>query len=198
MSIIGCLDSPTSGTYLLEDRDVSRLDDDALAEIRNAKIGFIFQTFNLLPAYDALANVELPLLYRRSQGPNGSGSLDRAARRARAEEALLRVGLGDRMAHRPAQLSGGQRQRVAIARALVQHPRILLADEPTGNLDTKVGGEILDLFAQLNEESHVTIAIVTHEADVAARARRIVEIRDGIVVSDRPASAGALPREAQP
>ncbi len=183
MAILGCLDRPTTGSYFFDGLDVSRLDDDALAEIRNEKIGFVFQTFNLLPSFDALANVELPLLYRRSH--NGVGTPHRRARRAAAEDALRRVGLADRMRHRPAQLSGGQRQRVAIARALVQAPQLLLADEPTGNLDTKVGGEILDLFVQLNRESGMTLVLVTHEADVASRARRTVEIRDGRVISDR-------------
>ncbi len=188
MALLGCLDSPTSGTYLLNGRDVSAFSDDELAEIRNEKIGFVFQTFNLLPAYDALANVALPLLYRRSHNGRAGAPPDRRARRAAAEEALLRVGLGDRMTHVPAQLSGGQRQRVAIARALVQQPEILLADEPTGNLDSKVGAEILDLFQQLNEETRTTLIVITHESDVAARARRTVEIRDGLAVSDRRAS----------
>ena len=184
MTVLGCLDSPTSGIYRLDGRDVSALDDDDLARIRNEKIGFVFQTFNLLPAYDALANVELPLLYRRKGSADGTHPLDRQTRRATAEEALMRVGLSDRMRHRPAELSGGQRQRVAIARALVQKPEILFADEPTGNLDTKVGAEVLDLFVQLNEETNVTLIVVTHERDVAARARRTVEIRDGLIVSD--------------
>ncbi|MDP3938510.1 MAG: ABC transporter ATP-binding protein [Deltaproteobacteria bacterium] len=188
MALLGCLDSPTSGTYLLDGRDVSAFDDDELARIRNEKIGFVFQTFNLLPAYDALANVALPLLYRRPHIGEAGAPPDRRARRAAAEEALLRVGLEDRMTHVPAQLSGGQRQRVAIARALVQRPEILLADEPTGNLDSKVGAEILDLFQQLNEETRMTLIVITHEADVAARARRIVEIRDGLAVSDHRAS----------
>jgi putative ABC transport system ATP-binding protein len=188
MSVLGCLDTPTSGTYHLDGRDVSRLDDDALAVIRNEKMGFVFQTFNLLATFDALANVELPLLYRRGDARNGKAALDRPGRRAAAEEALLRVGLGDRMVHLPAELSGGQRQRVAIARALVQKPEILLADEPTGNLDTKVGSEILDLFVQLNEETDVTVIVVTHDAAVASRARRTVELRDGVVLSDRTAT----------
>jgi len=184
MTILGCLDTPTSGIYRLDDRDVSTLGDDDLARIRNEKIGFVFQTFNLLPAYDALANVELPLVYRRKGGPEGMQPVDRQSRRIAAEEALMRVGLGDRMKHRPAELSGGQRQRVAIARALVQKPGILFADEPTGNLDTKVGAEVLDLFVQLNEETNVTLVVVTHEKEVAARAKRTVEIRDGLIVSD--------------
>lgn len=184
MTVLGCLDTPTSGIYRLDDRDVSTLDDDDLARIRNEKIGFVFQTFNLLPAYDALANVELPLVYRRKGGPDGMQLVDRQTRRAAAEEALMRVGLSDRIRHRPAELSGGQRQRVAIARALVQKPEILFADEPTGNLDTKVGAEVLDLFVQLNEETNVTLVVVTHERDVAARAKRTVEIRDGLIVSD--------------
>ncbi len=192
MTVLGCLDTPTSGIYRLDDRDVSTLGDDDLARIRNEKIGFVFQTFNLLPAYDALANVELPLVYRRKGSPDGMQPVDRRARRAAAEEALMRVGLSDRIRHRPAELSGGQRQRVAIARALVQKPEILFADEPTGNLDTKVGAEVLDLFVQLNEETNVTLVVVTHERDVAARAKRTVEIRDGLIVSDhsRPGARG--------
>jgi putative ABC transport system ATP-binding protein len=191
MAILGCLDRPTTGSYSFDGRDVSYLEDDALAEIRNEKIGFVFQTFNLLSTFDALANVELPLLYRRSR--NGAGPLDRRARRAAAEEALAHVGLADRMRHLPAQLSGGQRQRVAIARALVQRPQLLLADEPTGNLDSRVGGEILDFFVTLNEESGMTLVLVTHDADVAARARRTVEIRDGRVLSDQGATHPARP-----
>jgi putative ABC transport system ATP-binding protein len=192
MAVLGCLDTPTSGSYRLDAQDVSALNDDQLAKIRNEKVGFVFQTFNLLPAYNALANVELPLLYRRGRTSQVGATLDRQERRAAAQEALLRVGLGDRMEHLPAELSGGQRQRVAIARALVQNPEILLADEPTGNLDTKVGAEILDLFTQLNEETGVTLIVVTHESAVASRTRRIVELRDGVIVSDRPSLNNAF------
>src|SRR5436305_9569957 len=172
MNIIGLLDVPTSGQYWLDGRDVARLSQSELAGVRGRRIGFVFQTFELLPRQTALQNVELPLIY--SGGPD---------RRGRAAEALRRVGLADRMGHRPNQMSGGQRQRVAIARALVQRPALLLADEPTGNLDSQTGDEILDLFADLHREGQ-TIVVVTHEPDVAARCRRIVRIRDGRVESD--------------
>jgi putative ABC transport system ATP-binding protein len=172
MNILGCLDVPSSGRYWLDGRDVAGLSQSELARVRGRRIGFVFQTFELLTRQTALRNVELPLTY--SGGPD---------RRGRAAEALRRVGLGDRMGHRPNQMSGGQRQRVAIARALVQGPAILLADEPTGNLDTRTGDEILELFAALHREGQ-TIIVVTHEPDVAARCRRVVRVRDGQVESD--------------
>jgi putative ABC transport system ATP-binding protein len=172
MNILGCLDVPTAGRYWLDGRDVARLAQSELAKVRGRQIGFVFQTFELLPRQTALRNVELPLTY--SGGPD---------RRGRAVEALRRVGLGDRMDHRPNQMSGGQRQRVAIARALVQRPSLLLADEPTGNLDTQTGDEILGLFADLHRDGQ-TIVVVTHEPDVAEKCERIVKIRDGRVESD--------------
>jgi putative ABC transport system ATP-binding protein len=172
MNLIGCLDTPTSGRYLLDGREVSRLDPDDLARIRNKEIGFIFQTFNLLARTDALHNVELPLIY---------AGIGRAERRRRAAEALRAVGLGDRMEHKPNEMSGGQRQRVAVARALVNNPAILLADEPTGNLDSKTGDEIMDLFDSLWTKGN-TVLLVTHEEYIAKRARRIIRLRDGKVV----------------
>ncbi len=175
MNIIGCLDVPTSGRYILEDEDVGMLGDDRLAEIRNRKIGFVFQTYNLLPRLSALANVELPLLY--GNGHN---------RKGRALAALDRVGLGDRAHHRPTELSGGQQQRVGIARALVKDPAILLADEPTGNLDSRSSVEIIAILQQLNREEGLTVVIVTHEPDIAAHTHRVVAMRDGTVVSDEP------------
>jgi len=174
MNLLGCLDTPTSGEYWLNGQEVSRLSDDELARVRNQEIGFVFQTFNLLPRATALHNVELPLIY---------AGIDSKTRLQRAKEALMKVELGERMSHRPNELSGGQRQRVAIARALVNNPSILLADEPTGNLDSKTGVEIMALFARLHEAGN-TIILVTHEADIAAHAHRVISIRDGKVEND--------------
>ncbi len=174
MNLIGCLDTPTKGSYLLNGKQVGQMNDDELARIRNQEIGFVFQTFNLLPRATALHNVELPLVY---------AGVPAKERLNRAHQALDRVELSDRMTHRPNQLSGGQRQRVAIARALVNDPSILLADEPTGNLDSKTGGEIMALFTKLHEGGN-TIVLVTHEADIAAHARRVVHLRDGQVSDD--------------
>ena len=175
MNLIGCLDTPTSGEYWLNGQKVSDLVDDELARIRNKEIGFVFQTFNLLPRADALHNVELPLIY---------AGLSAKARRERAAEALTRVGLADRMDHRPNELSGGQRQRVAIARALVNTPSILLADEPTGNLDSTTSQEIMGVFADLHRQGQ-TVVMVTHEQDIAAHAARVVTLRDGLVATDQ-------------
>ena len=180
MNLIGCLDTPTRGTYLLNKKHVGGMSDDELARIRNEEIGFIFQTFNLLPRATALHNVELPMIY---------AGLAPKARRARALDALRMVELEDRMTHRPNELSGGQRQRVAIARALVNRPSILLADEPTGNLDSKTGTEIIALFDRLHAEGN-TILLITHEADVAANAPRVINIRDGKVGSDELGRTG--------
>ena len=175
MNIIGCLDQPTSGEYLLDGQDVSRMNDDELALVRSRKIGFVFQSFNLLPRTTALQNVELPLIY--------AGGRDR---RQRAEAALLKVGLGERAHHKPNELSGGQQQRVAIARALINDPAIILADEPTGNLDSKSGAEIMAIFQDLNENSGITIVFVTHEPDIAEHTQRIVRLMDGRIVEDAP------------
>jgi putative ABC transport system ATP-binding protein len=174
MNIIGCLDTATRGTYILNHEDVSRLTDDEKAEIRNKEIGFVFQTFNLLPRLSALENVALPLIY---------GGIGKKKRLERAEEAIINVGLGERMDHKPNELSGGERQRVAVARALVGNPSIILADEPTGNLDSKTSGEIMDLFDKIHEDGN-TIIVVTHEEDIAKYARRIIRLRDGMVESD--------------
>ena len=179
MNIIGLLDRPSDGSYRFEGREVSSLGEEDLAALRNQRLGFVFQTFNLLPRMDALANVELPLVY---------SGLPRAERRDRAAAALEAVDLADRMRHAPNELSGGQRQRVAIARALVNRPALLLADEPTGNLDTKVGAEIVRLFQKLNAESGVTVVTVTHDPIVAAQSRRVLRMVDGEIVSDAPAS----------
>lgn len=178
LNILGCLDRPTSGQYLLDGRDVSRLGRNELATVRNRKIGFVFQSYNLLPHLTALQNVALPLLYRRD------GRLSDRERLERAAEALRAVGLGDRMRHRPNQLSGGQQQRVAIARALVNQPSILLADEPTGNLDRRSGREILELLAELNAQG-MTLVLVTHDPEASAIAHRVVLLRDGAIVSDQ-------------
>jgi putative ABC transport system ATP-binding protein len=177
MNILGCLDIPTAGTYALDGRPVNGLSKNDLADLRNEKLGFIFQGFNLLPRTSAVDNVELPLLYRR-----GTGAADS---RRRAEEALTKVGLGDRLDHHSGELSGGQQQRVAIARAMVTQPTLLLADEPTGNLDSRTSIEVMALFQELNDQG-ITILIVTHEPDIAQYAKRIVEVRDGHIIRDHP------------
>lgn len=174
MNILGCLDTPTSGVYILNGTDVSKMDDSHLAEVRNKEIGFVFQSFNLLPRYSSLENVALPLIY---------SGIPRSVREERATQALTNVGLNDRMEHKPSELSGGQRQRVAIARALVNTPSIILADEPTGNLDTKTSIDIMKLFEQIYNNGN-TVIVVTHEEDIARHARRIIRLRDGKVESD--------------
>lgn len=174
MNILGCLDTPTSGSYRLNNTEVSEMTDDELARVRNKEIGFVFQTFNLLPRLTALENVALPLVYA------GMGSGDR---KRRAEEVMEMVGLKERMSHKPNELSGGQRQRVAIARALVNNPSIILADEPTGNLDTKTSYEIMDIFANINKNGN-TVILVTHEEDIALHARRVLRLRDGLIETD--------------
>ncbi len=179
MNLIGCLDTPTSGEYWLNGQKVSDLEDDELARIRNQEIGFVFQTFNLLPRADALHNVELPLIY---------AGMPARTRRDKAVHALERVGLGDRMDHKPNELSGGQRQRVAIARALVNEPSILLADEPTGNLDSATSTEIMGVFAELHRQGQ-TVVMVTHEQDIAAHAARVITLRDGLVATDQARAA---------
>jgi putative ABC transport system ATP-binding protein len=175
MNLIGCLDTPSSGTYRLNNHEVSRLDDDELARIRNREIGFVFQTFNLLSRASALENVEVPLVY---------AGVPRQERHRRAKEMLAMVGLGDRMHHQPNELSGGQRQRVAVARALVNNPSLLLADEPTGNLDSRTGDEIMVLFDELNRKGNA-IVLVTHEEDIARHARKVVRLRDGKIVEEQ-------------
>jgi putative ABC transport system ATP-binding protein len=174
MNIIGCLDTPTGGSYILNDTDVSQMGDDRLAEIRNKEIGFVFQTFNLMPRYNALENVMLPLIY---------AGIGKSEREKSAREVLTNVGLGDRMNHKPNELSGGQRQRVAVARALVNNPSIILADEPTGNLDSKTSVDIMQLFSQIHQMGN-TIILVTHEEDIAKHAHRIIRLRDGEVEMD--------------
>ena len=176
MNIIGCLDTPTSGTYILNDKDVSTMEDDQLAEVRNKEIGFVFQTFNLLPRYNALDNVQLPLIYA------GTSKVERLER---SMEVIENVGLADRIHHKPNELSGGQRQRVAVARALVGNPSIILADEPTGNLDTKTSIDIMMLIREIHRNGN-TIVLVTHEEDIARYAHRIIRLRDGYVESDKP------------
>jgi putative ABC transport system ATP-binding protein len=178
MHIIGCLDRPTSGQYFLDGQDVSRMSKDALAAVRNKKIGFVFQGFNLLSRTSALDNVELPLLY-------GNNGMKNQERHKRAMEVLKAVGLDNRADHHPNQLSGGQQQRVAIARALINKPSIVLADEPTGNLDTKTSIEVMDIFQRLNQDNGITIVLITHELDIAEYGTRIVSFRDGVVVADR-------------
>jgi putative ABC transport system ATP-binding protein len=188
MHILGCLDRPTSGQYVLDGHDVSKMSGDELAAVRQTKIGFVFQGFNLLARTSALDNVELPLLY-------GSTAIPAVERRARAMEALTAVGLDERADHHPNQLSGGQQQRVAIARALINRPSILLADEPTGNLDTRTSLEVMDLFQQLNRTRGITVLLITHEMDIAEHATRIMSFRDGQVLADRPVTNRRLAAE---
>jgi len=187
MNIIGCLDVPTEGTYQLDGVDVSKLKDSQLAEIRCRKIGFVFQSFNLLPRTTARANVELPLIYAGISGRQ---------RRKRAEEMLTLVGLGDRLDHKPNELSGGQQQRVAIARALTNQPAMILADEPTGNLDTKTSIEIMELFQRLNREQGMTIVFVTHEPEIATYCQRVIYVRDGVIERDERQEAHPVQRQA--
>jgi putative ABC transport system ATP-binding protein len=183
MNIIGCLDTPSSGLYQFNQVNVSEMDDDQLAKIRNKEIGFVFQTFNLLPRSTALHNVELPLIY---------AGIDKSTRRQSAIQALEHVGLGDRKMHKPNELSGGQRQRVAVARALVTKPSIILADEPTGNLDTKTGDEIMTLFEEIHDQGN-TIILVTHEEYIAEHAKRIIRLRDGLIETDERVSRRIVP-----
>lgn len=187
MNIVGCLDQPTAGSYRLDGEEVSGLSDDELALVRNQKIGFVFQNFNLLPRMNALEQVELPLVYAGADN-----------RRERAEEALELVGLADRVRHKPTELSGGQQQRVAIARALVTGPTIILADEPTGNLDTHSSEEIMAIFQDLNKGHGITVVFVTHEADIAQHTRRIVHMRDGLIVSDEPVPVSRVAARGRP
>ena len=175
MNILGCLDQPTTGSYFLDGVPVGELSDDELAQIRNRRVGFVFQNYNLLPRTAAIANVEIPMVY---------AATSMSVRHTKAVEALTSVGLGDRLRHKPNELSGGEQQRVAIARALVNEPAIILADEPTGNLDTKTGAEILSIFQRLNKERRITVIFVTHDPEVAACTRRIVRLRDGLVVGE--------------
>lgn len=184
MNILGCLDTPTRGLYNFENVNVSDMNDNELAEIRNSKIGFVFQTFNLLPRSNALHNVELPLIY---------AGVSSNERKERAEAALENVGLADRMLHKPNELSGGQRQRVAVARALVTNPAIILADEPTGNLDSKTGEDIMRLFHDIHDQGN-TIIVVTHEEDIAEHAKRIIRLRDGLISSDLPVENRTIPK----
>ena len=188
MHILGCLDRPTSGQYILEGQDVSTMSRDELAAVRNKKIGFVFQGFNLLSRTTALDNVELPLLY-------GGGKLRASERRKLAMESLTMVGLADRADHHPNQLSGGQQQRVAIARALVTNPSILLADEPTGNIDTRTSIEVMGIFQRLNRERGITVLVITHERDIAEYADRIITCRDGLIVSDHPVKERRIAEE---
>ena len=190
MHIVGCLDRPTSGQYFLDGEDVSRMSKDALAAVRNTKIGFVFQGFNLLSRTSALDNVELPLLYA-----GGKSVLKAAARHKKAQDVLALVGLGNRADHHPNQLSGGQQQRVAIARALIKDPSILLADEPTGNLDTKTSIEVMDIFQRLNREHGITVVLITHEIDIAEYGTRIVSFRDGVVVADKAVTRRRLAQD---
>jgi putative ABC transport system ATP-binding protein len=187
MNILGCLDVPTGGRYLIDGTDVSHMDEDDLADLRNRKIGFIFQSFNLVPRTSAIANVELPLAY---------AGVHRVARRRRAIEALQAVGVGDRINHQPSELSGGEQQRVAVARAIVVNPSLILADEPTGNLDSHATADVLRIFSQLNREGR-TVVLITHEVDVAAQAKRVITLQDGQVVEDRRRSGVHDPPPAE-